>query len=255
MPGTTVRIGGVHRGIGITSVKDASEILSSVAHANLRWLRDDPEGLRDDAIRRVYSPPCATRCRVSRDGSAHDCNCASGFQWSTDPEAQALEGCPARDVWNDLPSLYHGHRMAGRGKNDPIVADCDCLTPASLAVAAYLAWFAPERMSIEGVTHRGRPVNLGAMRNDEWRGAVAIALPPDEPGKERVGHAFGLVGRPPREPQPTIRIRGADGRSWYVWDASCHWGMGRPKDSFYTTGEVVGFELRRENLDGLQFTM
>lgn len=224
------------------SIRDAAEILEGITRVNIRALRDDP-ALREEAMRRVLSPPCQTRCYVSEDGASNDCNCVSGFQWTSDPEAEAMQGCPARDVWNDFVSLGVGHQAAGRGAADPIAADCDCLTPIALGAMAYLAWFAPRSYSIDGFS-------LGAQRSHEKRFAVGITLPPPDPTKERIGHAYGLVNYIPKAPQPPIKMpfKGGD---WWVWDPSAHWGMTRPPDDFYATGEFVAYEVRRENLDGL----
>ena len=224
------------------SLRDAAEILEGITRVNVRGFRDDP-ALRDEVIRRVLSPPCATRCYVSRDGTQNDCNCASGFQWTTDSEAQALEGCGPVDIWNDFASLGAAHHAAGRGMSDPIAADCDCLTPIALGAMAYLAWFQPENFSVAGFS-------LGAQRNDSRRFAVGITLPPAVPGKERIGHAYALTNYIPGPPQPKIRMPYKD--PWFVWDPSAHWGMKRPEDSFYPSGEHVAFEVRREHLDGLE---
>ncbi len=249
MSGTHIKLGS-HR-IALlagSSIADAAGLLGEVTRINLRALRDDPS-LREEAIRRVFSKPCASRCYVSRDGADHDCDCASGFQWTTDPEAQALEGCPPRDVWNDLRSLIHGHKARGAGPDEPIACDCDCLTPATLAVAAYTSWLAPKNAAIGGV-------NLGAYASSPSRPtrfAVGITLPPPDPSKERIGHAYGLINAVPAAPQPMIRMPFAGG-PWYVWDASAHHGMTRPPNDFYTLGKFVAFEVRRDDLDGLGLT-
>ncbi len=236
--GTHIKLGAGRIGLQAgATIQDASDLLAVIAGINRRALLNDGE-LRDDAIRRVMSPPCATRCYVSHDGSSHDCNCVSGFQWTTDPEAQALEGCPARDVWNDLRSLRLGHYSRGAGPHEPIAADCDCLTPAHLSVLSHVAWDQPT----PGYAIAG--IQLGAVRDTGKRFAVAITLPPPDPSKERIGHAYGLVNYPPRAPQPLIQMP-FDGGPWYVIDASAHWGMARPPNSFYTTGEFVATEILR----------
>lgn len=237
------------------SILDAADSLASIARVDLRQLRDDPR-LRDEAIRRVLSPPCPTRCYVSGDGARHDCTCPSGFQWTTDPEAQALEGCPPRDVWSDIRALLAGHHAAGRGPHDPIACDCDDLTPTSIAVAGYLAWFAPETLSVSGFSDFSLEgtcarCNMGAAKGREPRFAVGITLPPPLPGKERIGHAYGLVSYKPQAPQPEIKMPYKDG-DWWVWDASAHFGMARPANDFYTSGEYVAVEVRRDALDGLR---
>lgn len=244
--GTHIKLGSGRIGLSAgSSILDAAELLEILTRINIRSLRDDPR-LRTEMIRRVLSPPCETRCYVSQDGVRNDCNCASGFQWTSDPEAQALQGCPARDVWNDIRSLSVDHATIGRGPHDPIAADCDCLTPASLSVAAYLAWMAPKGYAVGGVA-------LGAVdKRSVQRFAVGITLPPDIPGKERIGHAYGLVNYRPPAPQPEVRVAGLKNGPWWVWDASCHWGMNRPPNEFYTTGEYVAVEVRRDALDGLK---
>lgn len=249
MGGTHIRVGDDRHALQAgASIADAAGLLAEVTRINVRGFRDDPV-LRAEAIRRVMSPPCPTRCYVSDDGQHNDCNCPSGLQWTTDTEAQAMEGCPARDVWNDARALLSSHTAAGRGPGDPIASDCDCLTPFSLGVAAYLAWFAPQDFAVGGV-------QLGDARSgvkSAHRFAVGITLPAPEEGKERIGHAYGLVNYRPRSPQPLIKMP-YEGGPWYVWDASAHWGMKRPEDSFYTNprSEHVGFEVRRESLDGLK---
>ena len=242
-----IRLGGVRIDIRAGGhIRDFADLLMALTRGNLRALIDDPI-VRQEAIRRVQSPPCPVRCYVSSDGTRHDCHCASGFQYTSDGEAQALEGCPPRDVWNDLRSLFMAHHAQGRGPDEPILIDCDCITPASLAVAAYLAWYAP-RTQLAGI-------NLGAFRDDAKRFAIGITLPPPpkDPTKERVGHVYGLLSYMPPAPQPAVQLRAKDGSVWWVWDGAAHFGMERPPDSFYSTGEVVAYELRRDDLYGLSF--
>jgi hypothetical protein len=129
------------------------------------------------------------------------------------------------------------------------VADCDCLTPAVLSVFGHMAWNAPKEYSVRGVPgYEG--FNLGAFRSEDKRFAIGITLPPFEQGKERIGHAYGLMNTIPRAPQPTIQMP-YEGGPWWVIDPSAHWGMKRPPDDYYSTGEFVAFELRRDRLDGL----
>lgn len=268
--GTHIRIGGVRidfRSGG--SLAGAAEHLSVLARDNIRAFQADPR-LREEAIRRVLSPPCPVRCYVSEDGNRHDCNCGGGFQYASDPEQQSLEGCQPADVWSDFPSLIAGHytrcqRLGEDPNTTPIVADCDDLTPTSLSVAAWIAWFAPERLIAGAFTEIGgiasmalgmprfmrRELNLGEYRDNGARFAVAITLPPDEPGKPRVGHAYGLTNRVPASPQPRIEMPLLGG-PWYVWDDSAHRGMARPNDGYYPKGEVVAFEISKENINGLQ---
>lgn len=242
--GTHIRLGG-HR-IDLragNSIDDFAVLLEGIARINLLALREDPR-LREEAFRRVNSPPCGTRCYVSGDGSRNDCNCASGFQWTTDPEAQAMQGCPARDVWNDFRGLGMGHHESGRGKADPIAADCDCLAPIWAAVAAYSAWFPPDNISVAGI-------QLGAYKNNDFRVAIGITLPPSIPGKERIGHAYVLQNVIPPSPQPTI-VMPYGGGPWWVADPSAHWGMPRPDNDFYSSGTFVARELLRGNIEGLR---
>src|SRR5688572_3968361 len=120
MGGTHVKLGAGRYGLQAgATIQDASDILAVIAGMNRRAVVADSE-LRADSVRRVLSPPCATRCYVSQDGQHHDCTCASGYQWTTDPEAQALIGCAPRDVWNDLRSLHQDHYARGAGQHDPI---------------------------------------------------------------------------------------------------------------------------------------
>lgn len=208
-----------------------------MTRANLRSIRDDAQ-LRDEAIRRVLSPSCVTRCyvRTSFDGSIdHNCDCASGFQYASDEEKEALESCPARDTWSDFKSLIMAHGARGAGPNDPIVCDCDCLTPIALAVAAWIAWYAPRGLQVAGR-------DLGAHRHDASRFAVAITLPK---GAD-IAHAYALTTSRPPHPQPEIRMG-----EWYVWDPAAHWGMDRPRDTYYANGEVVAYELLAKDIDGL----
>lgn len=272
---THIRIGGVRIDLQAGgSIGDAADLLEGVARINLRALRDDPR-LRDEALRRMLSPPCETRCYVREgvQGSlSHDCNCTSGMQYSSDEEAQALEACPARDVWSDLRSLIIGHAGAQRGESDPIVCDCDDLAPADVACQAYLAWYAepgygyaydgvePEYMGlgfareILGLWMPAQRVQIGSAsplptgRDPDARFAIAITRPE---GAD-IAHAYGLANRRPPAPQPAIGMVDDNGDRWWVRDAAAHFGMKRPRDSYYTNGQIVVHELRKNNLDGLR---
>ena len=257
---THIRIGGVRIRLNAGgTLRDPAEGLEYIARCNLRALQADPK-LREEALRRVLSPPCSARCYVQRDAAgklSHDCTCSSGFQYGSDEHAQDLEDCPARDVWSDVRSLIAGHNgradLRASGIDPalaPIVADCDDVTPAGLAVCAWIAWFAPRGYGLGGVG------DLGSHRNDAARFAVGITLPAqdaNQPSDERMAHAYGLTTLAPPPPQPDIRM----GRAglWRVWDPAAHWGMKRPPDSYYdatrTGGEVAIFELRRDHLEGL----
>lgn len=241
--GTHIRIGGTRIGLhsngGLT---DAAELLVGLARANVRALRDDPD-LRQETLRRVLSP-AVDRCRVQPNGS-HNCDAPSGFQYASDEEAQALESCAPNDVWSDIRGLYAGHKKAGRGANDPVVCDCDDLTPTALAAAAWISWLAPKG-SIAPPGSLSAGTDLAGWHDDDARFAIAITRPKNAP----IAHAYGLVNRPPPAPQPTIPM----GQCWYVWDPAAHWGMPRPKDSFYKDGEIVAHELLRDHLDGLRIT-
>ncbi len=258
MSGTQIRLGGMRIGLRQGDqhmLFAAAEILEAITRANMRDMRNDPR-LRDEAIRRALSLPCTDRCYVTPGpggvGVVDNCNSPSGFQYASDDEKEALEGCPARDTWSDLRALLAGHQGSGRGDDDPIVADCDCLTPATLAVAAYLAWFAPSEYGVGGITLGGvrrGGYSLGGMRDPGARFAIGITLPPPTTTGPQMAHAYGLTNRRPASPQPEIRSG-----DWYVWDAAAHFGMKRPPDSFYfppKPGLIVAYELRRDNLDGL----
>ena len=243
---THIRLGG-HR-IELRSkgsLRDACDLLGGLTRGNLRSINADPD-LRAEAIRRALSP-AIDRCYVKENmlggGLRHDCNGHSGFQYSSDEEAQALEACPARDVWSDWGGLLAGHAKAGRGDLDPIVADCDDLAPAALSVAGWIAWFAPKGSKGLG----GRDLN--DFRDEEARFAVAIT----HPKGANIAHAYALTNRVPPPPQPKISMGVVGGCEWYVWDPAAHWGMRRPPDDFYKNGEVVAFEIRREDLHGLSF--
>lgn len=241
-----IRFGGVridYRAGG--HIRDFADLLMAMTRGNLRAMLDDP-AVREEALRRVQTPPCRERCYVSPDGAQHNCVCPSGFQYASDTEAQALEGCAPGDVWNDLRSLFMAHHARGGRPDEPIVVDCDCITPAMIAVAAWLAWYAPPVYPLSGV-------NLGAYRNEQRRFALGITLPPPakDPSKERVGHVYGLLNYMPPSPQPPIQLKDKSGSVWWVWDGSAHFGMERPPDTFYATGEAVAFELRRDDLYGL----
>lgn len=252
-----VRLGGARIAVNPGSLKAAAEVLEVIARDNLRAFLDDPK-LRDEAIRRILSPPCPTRCYVQA-GGANDCNCTSGMQWSSDEEAQELEKCPPRDVWSDFRSLLVGHAAAGRGASDPIVCDCDDMAPAAISVLAYLAWFAPPGYSVAGIPRNAasvyhalgvEPIRLGAAkvgigRDDGARFAIAITHPPHAD----IAHAYALMNRRAPAPQPEIRSG-----EWHVWDPAAHWGMDRPSDTFYFSAPPVAFELRREGLAGLSIS-
>ena len=236
--GTHIRIGGTRIALRAGStLRDAAGFLSDLCGVNIRAIRDTPR-LREEALRRVLSPPCASRCYVRRDGPdvIHDCVCASGFQYASDPEAQELEACPARDVWNDFASLVMAHEQAGRGTTDPIVADCDCLTPAAVGVAAWLAWFGTDVWT--------------RYRDPTATFAVGITLPP----AVQIAHCYALTNRRPPSPQPPITLP-FEGGPWYVWDAAAHWGMPRPPNQFYTLGEKVAYPIVQAQLDGLKLIL
>ncbi len=254
--GTHIRLGAFRYELRAGgSILDPCEILASITRGNLRAFIDDPR-LRAEIIRRLQSPPCAVRCYVHADG-ANDCTCPSGFQYTSDPEQQASIGCEARDVWNDARALLVTHEEAGRGARDPVMVDCDCITTAGIAGAAWLAWYEPQRAPLAGVHLGGvelagaSPVAafLGAVQAPQF--AIGITLPPEVPGKPRVGHCYGLVTQKPRDPQPPIQMP-FEGGPWYVWDLSAHFGMARPSDEFYTNGEAVAFPVVKEGLFGLR---
>lgn len=258
MPGTHIRLGGMRIGLvqgDRQMLYAAAEILEAITRANMRDMRDDPH-LRDELIRRALSLPCADRCYVRPGpggvGTTNDCNSPSGFQYASDDEKEALEGCDPSDSWSDARALLAGHHSSGRGPEDPIVADCDCLTPATLAVGAYLAWMSPSEYGLGGITLGGVQrggYTLGGLRDPGARFAIGITLPPPRPGAGQMAHAYGLTNRRPASPQPEIRSG-----DWYVWDAAAHFGMQRPQNSFYfppKPGIVVAYELRKDNLDGL----
>jgi hypothetical protein len=233
------------------SLKDACDLLGGLTRGNLRTLVSD-SSIRAEGVRRALSPAIG-RCYVKHDvlsgGVRHNCNGHSGFQYASDEEQQALEACPARDVWSDLGGLFAGHAKAGRGPDDPVVADCDDLAPAALSVAGYLAWFidrdAPELAGLGGLSY-------DRLHDDHARFAVAIT----HPKGANIAHAYGLTNRVPPAPQPRIALASAGGgETWYVWDPAAHWGMNRPPDDFYRKGELVGFEIRREDLHGLDLAL
>ena len=277
--GTQIRLGAFRYELRAGgSILDPCEILASIARGNLRTFIEEPR-VRAEMLRRLQSPPCPVRCHVSADGARNDCNCTSGFQYTSDPEQQAAIGCEARDVWNDVRALLVTHEEASRGDADPIMVDCDCITTAGIAGAAWLAWYEPHRPALAGVDlggvelagpsavasflarteHASRfgagarfelgAVELGAAA--EQRFAVGITLPPEVPGKVRVGHCYGLVTRRPKPPQPAIQMP-FEGGPWWVWDLSAHYGMPRPNDEFYTSGEAVAFPVVKEGLFGLR---
>jgi len=241
--GTHVRLGGTRIDLRSTgTLGDAADLLAGLGRANVRAIRSDA-ALREEALRRALSP-AVDRCRVQGMGTTlrHDCTAPSGFQYASDEEAQALEACSPNDVWSDIRGLIIGHKRAGRGPDEPIVADCDDLTPSALGVAAYISWFAPPGLlAPDGTLSAGQ--DLSRWRDDDARFAVAITRPP----KAEIAHAYGLTNRVPPWPQPKIEM----GKGWYVWDPAAHWGMPRPRDEFYRTGDVVAHEVRRADLDGI----
>lgn len=237
-----------------------ADMLAGLTRNNLRALRDDPE-LRAWALPRVISPPLGAPCTV-RDtlmqGVVSDCVLGSGFQYSSDEDQQLREGCAPADVWSDLYGLKAGHERAvqlGRARpENPVAADCDDLTPSALAVAAWIAWFAPPgSIAPPGTIVAGR--DLHDFRDEGARFATSIVRPPKPPPpKPWIAHAFGLTNRKPPPPQPEVKIR-LGGVDWYVWDPAAHWGMTRPPDPFYLSGDkdggFVAYEIRRDDLDGL----
>ena len=173
------------------TLDDAACLLAGLARANVRAIQKD-EDLRTEAIRRTLSPPI-DRCYVKggpANGLHHDCTGESGFQYASDEEQQALEGCKPSDVWSDLRALLAGHQQAGRGPKDPIVCDCDDLAPAAAGMYAWLAWFAPDGL----VTPK-----------DSWYGEGQKIMGLGEANRKA---RFALaITRPPRECRRRIRVR------------------------------------------------
>jgi hypothetical protein len=258
---THIRLGGIRYELRAGgSISDPCEILAAITRGNLRAYLEDPR-IRAEVLRRLQSPPCPVRCYVSTDGARNDCTCSSGFQYTSDPEQQASIGCEARDVWNDARALLVTHEEAGRGANDPIMVDCDCITTTGIAGAAWLAWYEPHRaplagIDLAGIELAGPPAVTSLLAPPigsagEAQFAIGITLPAEVPGRVRVGHCYGLVNRKPKPPQPPIQMPFAGG-PWWVWDLSAHFGMNRPSDDFYTTGEAVAFPVVHEGLFGLR---
>jgi hypothetical protein len=234
------------------TLDDAAYLLAGLARANVRAMERDAD-LRDEAIRRTLSPPI-DRCYVKGDqsvGMRHDCTGESGYQYASDEEQQALEGCRPSDVWSDIRALLAGHEQAKRGPKDPIVCDCDDLAPAAAGVYAWLAWFGKDGLTIpKGSWYGddGKKIQGLGDSSRKARFALAITRPPRAP----IAHAYVLTSQRPKPPQPPIRLAGSEGESWWVLDPAAHWGMPRPQDSFYGYGEVVAHELRHDSLEGLK---
>jgi hypothetical protein len=126
------------------------------------------------------------------------------------------------------------------------VADCDDLAPAAVSVGAYIAWYAPR--GTRGIGGR----DLSGFNDDQARFAIAIT----HPEGANIAHAYALTNRVPPAPQPRIALASASGgETWYVWDPAAHWGMQRPPDDFYRRGEVVAFEIRRDDLHGMDLKL
>jgi len=241
--GTQIRFGGerVELRSGGT-LDDAAFLLVGLARGNVRAMQADPV-LREEAIRRVLSPPI-DRCHV-RSAERHDCTGQSGFQYASDEEQQTLEGCKPSDVWSDMRALLAGHESAGRGSEDAVVCDCDDLAPAAAGAYAWLSWFGEDGMKTpKGSWYgEGKPIaGIGKAMRDA-RFAIAITRPPRAP----IAHAYVLTSRPPAPPQPPIQMG-----SWWVLDPAAHWGMPRPPDDFYRQGEVVAHELSRDSLQSMK---
>ncbi len=249
-----IRIGGVRYDVRATgSVVDAADLLASLTRANVRRLRDDAV-IREEAMRRILSPPCFVQCRTVPNPFGPDtsqCGCDSGFQYMSDEAQQRLEGCAPNDVWSDVGALLLNHRSIGHsaGKSDaqidaePIPCDCDDLLTAALGGACYLAWYGSGRYQ--------------RYLDPEAEFAAAITRPPNtappgQPPNNNMAHAYGLVTRRPEAPQPEIQLRDRSGKIWWVWDQAAHWGMPRPSDAYYGRGVVTAFPVIRPGLDGIE---
>jgi hypothetical protein len=117
----------------------------------------------------------------------------------------------------------------GRGPDDPVLGDCDDL---STIVAAF-----------------GKFVEYLRAGRDEMQIFLAIVRPMESP----MAHAYILqdLPAPPEEPvivRPVTEVQGVTVRDLRVYDPSARYGMRRPPDAYYLTGEHAAFPLRIADL-------
>lgn len=220
------------------TVWDAADLLGSLVRTNLRsflrgpWGKGDP-ALAAEMIRRCATPPCEGQCFVvehpEHGQTTQGCSCSSGWQYTDDNDVQALEGCGPNDVWNDARGLLIHHTKVGRGPADPILCDCDDLTAICAACALYGAWTAAGSPMRDG-----RPIDPPGV---DVR--IAITKPP----QSNMAHAWMASSFAPAAGEPLIKVNGL-----WVFDPAGRWGMRRPKDSFYGTGDVAVYPVRLSDL-------
>lgn len=240
-----LRIGGDTRDVHLHgTVWDASDLLTSLTRTNLRsfvpgpWGPGDPE-LADAMNRRCLTAPCDRQCFVVQHGrgglTKTGCSCSSGWQYTSDEDVQALEGCEPNDVWNDARALQKHHLKIGRGENDPILCDCDDLTAICGACAAYSAWKSAGSPMENGraVTPPGCDIRVGITR----------------PPTKNMAHAYMLSSWAPIAGEPRIKVRPPkSSEDLFVFDPAGRWGMKRPDPSFYGRGDVAVYRVRFEDL-------
>lgn len=212
------------------SIRDACDVLAAMGRANLRALLAD-EDLAREAVRRfdANNESCCFRAANPRDPKQVGCHCQTGMQYETDEDIQVAEGCKPDDVWSDLRSLLHFHARMGRGRDDPVLGDCDDLSTIVAAFGKFVEWLRVGR--------------------DEMQIFLAIVCPDGSP----MAHAYILqdVPAPPGEPtiiRPQTEVQGATVEGLRVYDPSARYGMRRPPDSYYLTGEHAAFPLRIADL-------
>lgn len=212
------------------SIRDACDVLAAMARANLRALLAD-DSLAREVVRRFdrENEGCCFRAANPRNPRQVGCHCQVGIQYETDEDIQVAEGCKPDDVWSDIRSLLHFHERMGRGPEDPVLGDCDDITPIVGAFGKF----------VEALNGGG----------DRIRIYCAIVRPLESP----MAHAYLLQDVPPPPGEPVTRrseteIHGENVKDLYVYDPSARYGMRRPPASYYLTGEHAAFPLRLRDL-------
>lgn len=223
------------------SVWDAADLLTVLARTNLRSFITGPwgpgdEDLAKEMIKRCASAPCGNQCSLVTGPNGNQitsgCTCTAGWQYTSDEDAQVMEGCAPRDVWSDARGLLIAHEKMGLGNADPIRCDCDDLTAINAATAKYAAW-----------KHDGSPKVGGRPADGDADVRIAIT----RPRGKNMAHAYILTSMAPLAGEPDIKLR-VDGRDLNVFDPAGRWGMTRPTDDFYGDGEVAVYPLRFADL-------
>lgn len=236
---------------------DACDLLAGVSRASLRSFCPGPWGkgneeLAREMCRRCATAACGTQCEITarrglggKPGAPHMSGCTvckfSGWQYTDDDHVQTLEGCGPNDVWNDADAVLYNHKKVGRGASDPILGDCDDLAQISVAVGLYSAWKAA-----------GSPISGGRPVDPPGVDVRMVIGRPDTivNGKPNtMAHAYMASNLPMPADEPTIEIVAPrDGKRLFVFDPAARWGMARPGNDFYGSGDLAVYPVRFADL-------